>query len=166
MFLLSPDVFYFTRKRSQALINRNKFRFNVKHSNEIAGADLVKNLVDSGQPLCRTSMQVIGDVPVSSISSLFGRSAPQQFRLFPADAGYRADIDGLLLDILFRCAVRVETFCLAVAAEAENIGEVVDAYSAADAHILVYKWFPCHINSPLFLNVVTLFTGQAAASAT
>jgi hypothetical protein len=66
----------------------------------------------------------------------------QLFRLFPTDAGYRADIYGLLLDILFRCAVRVETFCLSVVAEAEYIREVIDAYSAIDAHILIYKWFP------------------------
>jgi len=64
----------------------------------------------------------------------------QLYLLFPADAGYRTDIYGLLLDILFRCAVRVETFRLAVVAEAEYIGKVVDTYSATDAHILIYKW--------------------------
>jgi hypothetical protein len=81
------------------------------------------------------------------------------FRLFPADAGYRTDIDGLLLDIVFRCAVRIKTFCLAVVAEAEYIGEVIDAYSATDTHILIYKWFSCHINYPLFLSVISFLTG-------
>jgi hypothetical protein len=66
----------------------------------------------------------------------------QCLSLFPAYAGYRADINCLLLDILFRCAVRVETFRLAVAAEAEYVGEAIDAYSATDAQILIYKWFP------------------------
>jgi hypothetical protein len=98
--------------------------------------------------------------------SPFGRYVPQLFRLFPADAGYRADIDGLLLGILFRCAVRVETFCLAIAAKTEYIGEVIDAYTTTDAQILIYKWFPCHLSSPLFLAVISLLSSQASASAT
>jgi hypothetical protein len=71
--------------------------------------------------------------------------------LFPADAGYRAFINGLKLDFLFSGPVWIKAFRLAVVVNMEYVRKIVDANSASDTHVLIDKCHFCHIVILLFI---------------